>query len=634
MLIDRSHLSWALFSGISLVAGVLSYVTYVLNSPKEPSGGSAMGLFYGVVGTAMMLFAGLLAARKPLRIRRIGSAQFWLKGHLWLGTLCIPFILFHSGFGWGGPLEQLMWWALIIVAVSGFFGVAVQQVLPRLMWNRTPLETFEAQTPYQCDRLTLIADIRIAKLCKSSLDVPRSHLTDHFTRLVAAFYDIANRSGEMREKNAQKRLLLQNVSPPGVRDFFWAMARYAKNDAKEIRIESDFPELLATTYSGLRAVSEVSSPPPHTPAPMPSSSPAAPVNRLPSQPSPSSSSEKQQSPKLDSPSLEVSGAEPKGQIVPGNVGKPQNLSPLELMKQKAAEKAKAQAEVPPAQSPLAAEKSTAEMAGGNKTATPAAPNASGLSPLELMRQKAAEKAKAQAEESATQPPATEEHSGPLPGETVIDGKSTLSPAPPSSNPSGLTPLELMRQKAAEKVKAQAEVPATPPAVPSNKPAAKTPDGNPSGIKPPVAMTSSPGKAAAVPVVRPVPAAVPAAASPTASVPPTVSEVALLREFYLSRVRPFLAENHSGRNVRGSALVSEIEARRLFQQQKSELPEVLHADLDTLQEFCEIRRQVEIQRNILRWMHWWLIIHVPAAVVLLIFLVAHVVMALRVVPFGI
>jgi thiosulfate reductase cytochrome b subunit len=37
---------------------------------------------------------------------------------------------------------------------------------------------------------------------------------------------------------------------------------------------------------------------------------------------------------------------------------------------------------------------------------------------------------------------------------------------------------------------------------------------------------------------------------------------------------------------------------------------------------------------LRWMHWWLIIHVPAAVVLLIFLVAHVVMALRVVPFGI
>ena len=133
MLIDRSHLSWALFSGISLIAGAVSYVTYAWNGPKGPSGGSAMGLLFGVIGTLMMLFAGLLAARKPLRIRRIGSAQFWLKGHLWLGTLCIPFILFHAGFGWGGLLEQFMWYALTIVAVSGFFGLAIQQFLPRLL---------------------------------------------------------------------------------------------------------------------------------------------------------------------------------------------------------------------------------------------------------------------------------------------------------------------------------------------------------------------------------------------------------------------------------------------------------------------------------------------------------------------
>jgi hypothetical protein len=313
---------------------------------------------------------------------------------------------------------------------------------------------------------------------------------------------------------------------------------------------------------------------------------------------------------------------------------PSGLTPLEMMRQKAAEKAKAQSDPPPAQPPVAEKNAgpmTPDTAGEQKPATPAVPNPSGLTPLEQMRQKAAEKAKAQSDPPPAQPSVAEKDTGPTTPETAGEQKPATPVAP---NPSGLTPLEMMKRKAAEKVKPQAEVAATPPAVPSNKPAAQTPAGNPSGIKPAVAMTSSQGQAAGAAVVRPVPAAVPAAASPNAVVPPTASEVALLREFYLSRVRPFLAENHSGRNVRGSALVSEIEARRLFQQQKSELPEVLHADLDTLQEFCEIRRQVEIQRNILRWMHWWLIIHVPAAVVLLIFLVAHVVMALRVVPFGI
>ena len=252
MLIDRSHLSWALFSGISLIAGTVSYVAYAWSSPKGPSGGSAMGLLFGVIGTFMMLFAGLLAARKPLRIRRIGSAQFWLKGHLWLGTLCIPFILFHSGFGWGGLLEQIMWYSLAIVAVSGFFGLAIQQFLPRLLWNRTPLETFDAQTPYQCDRMTFIADLRIACLCESPLEVPSAHLGEHFSRLVAGHNSIVNGPGARSEQNSKKLLLLQQVSPPEVRDFFWAMAKYAKSEAKVIRFEGDFPELLATTYAGLK----------------------------------------------------------------------------------------------------------------------------------------------------------------------------------------------------------------------------------------------------------------------------------------------------------------------------------------------------------------------------------------------
>jgi CHASE3 domain sensor protein len=75
----------------------------------------------------------------------------------------------------------------------------------------------------------------------------------------------------------------------------------------------------------------------------------------------------------------------------------------------------------------------------------------------------------------------------------------------------------------------------------------------------------------------------------------------------------------------------MEAHRVFHEQKTLLPKSLHAVLDELREAVEVRRQLERQRQLLRWMHWWLMLHVPISILLLVFLAAHVLMALRVVP---
>ena len=77
----------------------------------------------------------------------------------------------------------------------------------------------------------------------------------------------------------------------------------------------------------------------------------------------------------------------------------------------------------------------------------------------------------------------------------------------------------------------------------------------------------------------------------------------------------------------------ITARRLFAQLKSDLPAELHETLGQLEAFCEERRQFALQRKLHRWMHWWLILHIPPSIALLVLFVAHVVMSLRVVPFG-
>ncbi|MCA1651405.1 MAG: hypothetical protein LC753_14385, partial [Acidobacteria bacterium] len=97
MLIDRTHRSWAVASAAILVASTVLYVPYATRA-EAPSGGSWLGLAYGVAGFAMMVFAGLLAARKKVPVWRLGRAQTWMRGHLWLGLLSLPLIVFHAGF--------------------------------------------------------------------------------------------------------------------------------------------------------------------------------------------------------------------------------------------------------------------------------------------------------------------------------------------------------------------------------------------------------------------------------------------------------------------------------------------------------------------------------------------------------
>src|SRR5690349_1435130 len=100
MLIDGSHKPWAVGSAVILVVAAGAYVPYALQAIR-PAGGSAMGLTYGSVGFACMVFVTLLSVRKKFPIWRIGRTQTWMRGHLWLGALSFPLIVLHAGFAFG-----------------------------------------------------------------------------------------------------------------------------------------------------------------------------------------------------------------------------------------------------------------------------------------------------------------------------------------------------------------------------------------------------------------------------------------------------------------------------------------------------------------------------------------------------
>lgn len=159
MLIDSSHRTW-LFATVT--AGVLAVAAYLLVDRFTPgglTGGDTVGLWYGVAGSALMLYAGALAAHRKLPVRTwVGSRAFWLKGHLWLGSLSLVFILCHAGFRAGGPLELALWVALAVVFVTGVIGLALQHILPRTMAQRVPREAPYDQIPHLLRGLRRRAD--------------------------------------------------------------------------------------------------------------------------------------------------------------------------------------------------------------------------------------------------------------------------------------------------------------------------------------------------------------------------------------------------------------------------------------------------------------------------------------------
>ena len=167
MRIDASQRNWAIASTVILLLSAIAYALYVHNSALGARGGSPFGLAFGVLGFAFMLFAALLGARKRVPVWRLGRAQAWMRGHLWLGLLSLPVILFHGGFHFGGTLTRVLMWLLIITVVSGLFGAALQHYIPRVMTADVPFETIYDEIGNVRNLLLEEADRSMEALCGS-----------------------------------------------------------------------------------------------------------------------------------------------------------------------------------------------------------------------------------------------------------------------------------------------------------------------------------------------------------------------------------------------------------------------------------------------------------------------------------
>jgi hypothetical protein len=167
MRIDESHRGWAIGSAVILGIAVIGFVPYAIYQPGGPGGNTWPGLVYGVLGYSMMLYAGLMGARKKRPLWRIGRAQAWMRGHLWMGALSLPMILLHSAFTARGPLTIVLLTLLVITVLSGLTGALLQHFVPKRLTASVEMETIYEQIPEVREQLRQEASGIVEGLCRA-----------------------------------------------------------------------------------------------------------------------------------------------------------------------------------------------------------------------------------------------------------------------------------------------------------------------------------------------------------------------------------------------------------------------------------------------------------------------------------
>ncbi len=164
MLIDRTHRWWIIVTAVLAVVATGLYVFLYRITPGGLSGKDVVGMAYGVAGSALMVFAGLLSGlRQVPSWRWLGPRKVWLRGHIWLGLLSGVLILCHSGGRLGGPLECFLMVVVFLTLATGVVGLLLQYALPRLLTLQVPHEAPYDQIPHLCRRLRQEADDLLAE---------------------------------------------------------------------------------------------------------------------------------------------------------------------------------------------------------------------------------------------------------------------------------------------------------------------------------------------------------------------------------------------------------------------------------------------------------------------------------------
>lgn len=119
---------WAKVSVLFCAAAIALYA--LVDVPGRHYGGTAPGYLLGTVSVLLILWLTMLGVRKRAMTRGRWSLKGWTSAHVWLGLSLVVLATLHSGFRFGLDVHTLAWALMVLVILSGVYGIVVYAALP------------------------------------------------------------------------------------------------------------------------------------------------------------------------------------------------------------------------------------------------------------------------------------------------------------------------------------------------------------------------------------------------------------------------------------------------------------------------------------------------------------------------
>lgn len=119
---------------LALVLMAAAIIVYIFADVRlRPNGGTWYGYALGTISALLIVWLMLLGIRKRAITAGHWSLKGWTSAHIYLGSSLLVLGTLHTGFQFGLNVHTLAYALMVIVIVSGFFGVYYYATVPRKM---------------------------------------------------------------------------------------------------------------------------------------------------------------------------------------------------------------------------------------------------------------------------------------------------------------------------------------------------------------------------------------------------------------------------------------------------------------------------------------------------------------------
>ena len=119
---------------VALAASLIAIVAYWAYVPIGlRNGGTWVGYTLGTLGFALILWLTFLGYRKRNYMHAATPLKAWVSAHVYLGLALLVIATLHTGFSFGVNIHTLAYILMVIVIVSGIYGVVAYARVPSLM---------------------------------------------------------------------------------------------------------------------------------------------------------------------------------------------------------------------------------------------------------------------------------------------------------------------------------------------------------------------------------------------------------------------------------------------------------------------------------------------------------------------